>query len=111
MPEPRDYKKFPHPRLWSVEILVQLKDMKMHEFTSTEISDLFQIPLAEACTRINVLKKWKCIREVRAGLYPHVYEITKWGHKYVEKNLEKILKKISEGVTYKSTKQEKQEKQ
>jgi len=94
MPIPKDYRKYPNPKMWSTEILFKLKEMKMHEFTSKEISDLFQVNLQEACTRISLLKKWNCIKEIKSKLIPRVYKITAWGHKYIEANWDTLMNKM-----------------
>jgi len=84
MPIPRDYRKQKDPRLFSIEILIELISQKVNEFTSREIADLFKIPIAEACTRANVLKRYGCIKVIKPETYPRVYEITDWGKRYSE---------------------------
>jgi len=84
-PIPRDYRKQKDPRLFSIEILIELISQKVNEFTSREIADLFKIPIAESCTRINVLKRYGCIKVIKPETYPRVYEITDWGKRYSEK--------------------------
>ena len=83
MPTPRDYKDYPKPRMFSHEIIIELKKRGIKEFTSSEVAEIFNIPLAESCTRINVLKKYGCVKILEPKTYPRVYEITPWGYKYV----------------------------
>ncbi len=58
MPIPRDYRDYPEPRLWSYEILIALKNKKMDFFTSSDVAKIFNLSQAEACTRINVMKRY-----------------------------------------------------
>jgi len=84
-PIPRDYRKQTNPKLFSIEILIELISQNVNEFTSREVADLFKISIAEACTRINVLKRYGSIKIIKPETYPRVYEITDWGKKFSEK--------------------------
>ena len=81
-PIPRDYKDYPKPRMFSHEIIIEMRKRGIKEFTSSEVAEMFDIELAEACTRINVLKRYGCVRIMEPKTYPRVYEITSWGYKY-----------------------------
>lgn len=84
-PTARDYRDYRKPRLWSHEILIELIKRKINEFTSTEVANLFRIKPAESCTRINILKRYGCIKMILPKTYPAVYQVTKWGVKYAQK--------------------------
>lgn len=87
MPIQRSYKDYPDPKLYSYEILIKVKELNIPQFTSSEVADMFGICRAEACTRINVLKRYNLIKRVDPDVYPAVYEMTKWGHKYIDKKI------------------------
>lgn len=84
IPVQHDYRKYKRPRLWSHEILQKLIEINRPVFQSYDIAILFDIPWAEACTRINILKRYNCIKEVKPKTRPALYEITNWGYKYAE---------------------------
>ena len=85
MPDYRDHR---HPRMWSWEILARLKEMKIQEFTSKEVAELFHIDTTEACVRLNTLKRCQLIRRLDEKVRPVVWEITPWGYKYIENKLQ-----------------------
>jgi len=61
--------------------------------TSGDIAEEFKIPVADASSRLNLLKQWGTVRiEVRGrGPKPYEYKITEWGNKIYEKwNKEKL---------------------
>ena len=90
MPIQRDYRKMKNPpRMYSYEILGKLLQQRGEDphFTARDVSDMFKIPIAEACTRINILKRYNCVKPITPSIYPAVYEITPWGKKYIQKKL------------------------
>jgi Fic family protein len=85
----RDYRDYRKPRLWSYEILIRFIELEKPYFTSRDISKLFGLSHAEACTRINTLKRYHLIKRVEPKTWPVTYEISNWGLKYANFKREK----------------------
>lgn len=90
MPIPRDYRSHKNPKLWSYEILVRFIKTGKLSFTSNDVVKEFNICPAEACTRINVLRKYNCIKPVKPRKYPAEYQITNWGYKYASEKIKDV---------------------
>lgn len=86
MPIPRNYKEFVKDpkkcKLFSNQILKVLVENNMEIFKASDVANIFGLCLAEACTRINVLKRYGWIKATRPKTYPASYQVTKWGKKY-----------------------------
>lgn len=86
MPIPKDYKEFiKNPakcRLFSWEILKELIEYNKEIFKASDVAEIFKLSLAEACTRVNVMKRYGWIKQVRPETYPATYQVTNWGKRY-----------------------------
>lgn len=87
----RDYRNYPKPRMWSIEILLYLDEGKPRA-TSLDISHFFKITTSEATARFTTLRRYGLVKRISSK--PYMYEISRWGEKYLNDNRNKILEKI-----------------
>ena len=84
MPIPRDYRDKQNPRLTMLSLLGYVIS-SYGMFTSKDISNHYGFSLAEAGSRLNVLKRYGLIKRIKttpSGKRPYVYEVTAWGLKF-----------------------------
>jgi hypothetical protein len=88
MPQ-HDYRDFlDNPKVLARDILIWLCRKKSDKFLSSDVAKEFDITVDDACVRLARLKKWNCIKKLKAGKSSHEFSewfVTEWGEKCAER--------------------------